>query len=45
VVLGVVGVLGPLAMVVYLLLPLWLIAASAVTANRAAARVPQPAGV
>lgn len=36
VVLGVVGVLGPLAMVVYLLLPLWLIAASAVTATRSA---------
>jgi len=33
VVLGVVGVLGPLAMAVYLLLPLWLIAASAVTAR------------
>lgn len=45
VVLGVVGVLGPLAMVVYLLLPLWLIAASAVIASRSAAREPQPAGV
>jgi hypothetical protein len=36
--LGVVGVLGPLAMVVYLLLPLWLIAASAVTAGRSITR-------
>ncbi|MFG2040444.1 hypothetical protein [Dactylosporangium sp. NPDC048998] len=45
VVLGVVGVLGPLAMAVYLLLPLWLIAASAVTASRSAAREPQPTGV
>lgn len=45
VVLGVVGVLGPLAMVVYLLLPLWLIAASAVTAIRSAAREPQLADV
>jgi hypothetical protein len=44
VVLGVVGVLGPLAMVVYLLLPLWLITASAVTANRTTTRQPQPAG-
>jgi hypothetical protein len=44
VVLGVVGVLGPLAMVVYLLLPLWLIATSATIANRATAREPQPAG-
>jgi hypothetical protein len=35
VVLGVAGVLGPLAFVVYLVLPLWLIAASAVTARRA----------
>jgi hypothetical protein len=35
VVLGVAGVLGPLAMGVYLLLPLWLITASAVTAGRA----------
>jgi hypothetical protein len=38
VVLGVAGVLGPLAMVVYLLLPLWLIAASAVIASRPAVR-------
>jgi hypothetical protein len=45
VVLGVVGVLGPLAMVVYLLLPLWLIAASAVTASHSTAREPQLAGV
>jgi hypothetical protein len=40
VVLGVAGVLGPLAMVVYLLLPLWLIAASFVTSSRSAAREP-----
>lgn len=40
VVLGVAGVLGPVAMVVYLLLPLWLIAASAVTAGRQATREP-----
>jgi hypothetical protein len=32
--LGVVGVLGPLAFVIQLLLPLWLIAASVVTARR-----------
>jgi hypothetical protein len=44
-VLGVVGVLGPLAMVVYLLLPLWLVAASAVTASRSTTREPQRAGV
>jgi hypothetical protein len=44
VVLGVVGVLGPLAMIVYLLLPLWLIAASAVAASRSAAREPQLVG-
>jgi hypothetical protein len=44
VVLGVVGVLGPLAMVVYLLLPLWLIAASAVTASRSSAREPALVG-
>ncbi len=31
--LGVIGVLGPLALVVYLVLPLWLIAASVVTAT------------
>jgi hypothetical protein len=37
IVFGVVGVLGPLAFAVYLLLPLWLIAASAVTARRSAA--------
>jgi hypothetical protein len=36
IVLGVIGVLGPLAFVVYLLLPLWLIAASIVTARRPA---------
>jgi hypothetical protein len=43
VVLGVVGVLGPLAMVVYLLLPLWLVTASAVIAGRAAlgAEIPE----
>ncbi|WP_261557243.1 hypothetical protein [Frankia tisae] len=34
IVLGVVGVLGPLAFAVYLLLPLWLIVASIVTARR-----------
>jgi hypothetical protein len=34
--LGVIGVLGPLAMAVYLLLPLWLIAASVLTASRTA---------
>lgn len=34
VVLGVIGVLGPLAFVVYLLLPVWLVAASIVTARR-----------
>jgi hypothetical protein len=45
VVLGVVGVLGPLAIVVYLLLPLWLIAASAITARRSTDREPQLAGV
>lgn len=38
--LGVAGVLGPLAMVVYLLLPLWLIVASIVTASRPATREP-----
>lgn len=42
--LGVVGVLGPLALVVYLLLPLWLIGASAVTAGRSATREPALAG-
>jgi uncharacterized membrane protein len=36
IVLGVIGVLGPLAFAVYLVLPLWLIAASAVTARRPA---------
>lgn len=45
VVLGVVGVLGPLAMVVYLALPLWLVAAAAVLARRLPAREPQLAGV
>ena len=44
-VLGVLGVLGPLAMAVYLLLPLWLIAASALTASRSTARESQLAGV
>ncbi|WP_067127997.1 hypothetical protein [Microtetraspora malaysiensis] len=44
VVLGVVGALGPAAMVVYLLLPLWLIAASLVTARRSRAREAQLAG-
>ena len=34
IVFGVIGVLGPLAFAVYLLLPLWLIAASIVTARR-----------
>jgi hypothetical protein len=43
--MGVNGVLGPAAMVVYLALPLWLIAASAITARRAPAREPQLAGV
>jgi hypothetical protein len=38
VVLGVLGVLGPLALAVYLLLPLWLIGASVLTAGRPAAR-------
>ncbi|GAB3840208.1 hypothetical protein ACFPIJ_33985 [Dactylosporangium cerinum] len=38
IVLGAAGVLGPAAMVVYLLLPLWLIAASVVTAARPAVR-------
>ena len=37
IVLGVIGVLGPLAFAIYLLLPLWLIAASAVTARRVSA--------
>ncbi len=36
--LGGIGVLGPLAMAVYLLLPLWLIAASVFTAGRTATR-------
>jgi uncharacterized membrane protein len=36
IVFAVIGVLGPLAFAVYLLLPLWLIAASIVTARRAA---------
>jgi hypothetical protein len=42
IVLGVAGVLGPAAMVVYLLLPLWLVAASVVTA---AHRAPAPVTV
>ncbi|MFI5911747.1 hypothetical protein [Dactylosporangium sp. NPDC051541] len=45
VVLAVIGVLGPLAVVVYLLLPLWLIAASVVTARSAAVRAPEPVGL
>ncbi|MGI5488076.1 hypothetical protein [Microtetraspora malaysiensis] len=44
VVLGVIGALGPAAMVVYLLLPLWLISASLVTARRSRAREAQLAG-
>jgi hypothetical protein len=42
IVFGVVGVLGPLAFAIYLLLPLWLIAASAVTARRGAITSSQP---
>ncbi|MFF5233403.1 hypothetical protein [Dactylosporangium sp. NPDC000521] len=45
VVLAVIGVLGPLAFVIYLLLPLWLIAASVVAARSPAVRSPQPVGV
>jgi hypothetical protein len=45
VVFAVIGVLGPLAMAVYLLLPLWLVTASAVTGRRDAATtgLPSPA--
>jgi len=42
IVLGALGVLGPLAMAVYLLLPLWLVAASAVFASRQRITVPDP---
>jgi hypothetical protein len=45
VVLGIVGVLGPLAFVIYLLLPLWLIAASAVVARHSTTRDPEHIGV
>ena len=46
IVLAVIGVLGPLAFVVYLVLPLWLIAASVVTARRTASTPIRPtAGV
>jgi hypothetical protein len=41
--LGVAGVLGPLAFAVYLLLPLWLVAASVVTARRARVTTAGPA--
>jgi hypothetical protein len=44
VVLGLLGVLGPAAMAVYLLLPLWLVAASAVTARRSPARAAAGSG-
>ncbi|MFB9446917.1 hypothetical protein Dvina_25690 [Dactylosporangium vinaceum] len=44
VVLAVIGVLGPLAVVVYLLLPLWLVAASVVTARGPAVRAQSPVG-
>lgn len=43
--LAIAGVLGPLAIAVYLLLPLWLIAASVAIASRTTVRQPQPAGV
>lgn len=42
IVFAVLGVLGPLAIAVYLLLPLWLVAASAVTARRAAVAPDRP---
>lgn len=45
IVLGVLGVLGPLAAVVYLLLPLWLIAASVVVARSVTVPARQPAAV
>jgi hypothetical protein len=45
IVFGTVGVLGPLAFVVYLLLPLWLIAASIVTARRPKATTEAPTAV
>jgi hypothetical protein len=41
--LGIIGVLGPLAIAVYLLLPLWLIAASAFTARTGAGQKLNPA--
>lgn len=44
VVLGVVGVLGPLAIVVYLLLPVWLVLASLLLASRAHAASPVMTG-
>jgi uncharacterized membrane protein len=43
IVLGVIGILGPLAFAVYLLLPLWLIAASIATARRTTATNTHPA--
>ena len=45
IILGVVGILGPLAFVIYLILPLWLITASAVIAVGSTAREPQLAAV
>jgi hypothetical protein len=44
VVLGVVGVLGPLALAVYLLMPVWFVAASVVLAARSAARTGELVG-
>jgi hypothetical protein len=43
IVLGVIGVLGPLAFAIYLLLPVWLIAASIVTARRTKGATNNPA--
>jgi hypothetical protein len=43
IVFGTVGVLGPLAIAVYLLLPIWLIVAAIVTARRTGAPVNDPA--
>jgi hypothetical protein len=43
IVFGVIGVLGPLAFAVYLLLPLWLVAASVVTARSPKATTKTPA--
>ena len=43
IVFGVIGILGPLAVAVYLLLPLWLIAASIVTARRPRTTTNNPA--